>query len=80
MRKEIKSIFCFNLNDISIYRSELMGWSIIWIMMLHFRFLSIIPLGFIAQYGFTRVDIFLLGGEAQGQKQPGKDQEDFLHI
>lgn len=60
MRKEIENIFCFNLNDISIYRSELMGWSIIWIMMLHFRFVSIIPLGFIAQYGFTGVDIFLL--------------------
>ena len=45
--------------DISTYRSELMGWSILWIMMLHFTFNQIGPLGFIAQYGYAGVDIFL---------------------
>ena len=45
--------------DLSIYRSELMGWSILWIMMLHFTFNQIKPLGFISQYGFAGVDIFL---------------------
>lgn len=45
--------------DISTYRPELMGWSILWIMMLHFTFNQIKPLGFIAQYGFAGVDIFL---------------------
>ena len=49
----------FTLKDISTYRSELMGWSILWIMMLHFTFNQIKPLGFIAQYGFAGVDIFL---------------------
>lgn len=48
-----------NINDISTYRSELMGWSILWIMMLHFTFCQIKPLGFIAQYGFAGVDIFV---------------------
>ncbi len=48
-----------NLKDISAYRSELMGWSILWVMMLHFTFNQIKPLGFIAQYGFAGVDIFL---------------------
>ena len=47
------------LKDISTYRSELMGWSILWIMMLHFTFNQITPLGFIAQYGFAGVDIFI---------------------
>ena len=50
----------FNIQDISTYRSELMGWSILWIMMLHFTFTQIKPLGFIAQYGFAGVDIFML--------------------
>lgn len=50
----------FDIQDISTYRSELMGWSIIWIMMLHFTFTQIKPLGFIAQYGFAGVDIFML--------------------
>ena len=50
----------FDIKDISIYRSELMGWSIIWIMMLHFTFNQIKPLGFVAQYGFAGVDIFML--------------------
>lgn len=50
----------FYLNDISTYRSELMGWSILWIMMLHFTFTQIKPLGFLAQYGFAGVDIFML--------------------
>ena len=42
----------FSLQDISKYRSEL--------MMLHFRFIHIKPLGFLAQYGFAGVDIFML--------------------
>lgn len=49
----------FSLKDITTYRSELMGWSIVWIMMLHFTFTQIKPIGFIAQYGFAGVDIFL---------------------
>ena len=49
----------FNIKDFSTYRSELMGWAIIWIMMLHFTFNQIMPLGFIAQYGFAGVDIFM---------------------
>lgn len=36
-----------------------MGWSILWIMMLHFTFNQIKTLGFIAQYGFAGVDIFI---------------------
>lgn len=36
-----------------------MGWAIVWIMMLHFTFITIKPLGFIAQYGFAGVDIFM---------------------
>ena len=50
----------FCISDISKYRSELMGWAIVWIMMLHFTFITIKPLGFIAQYGFAGVDIFML--------------------
>ncbi len=50
----------FNLQDISAYRSELMGWSILWIMMLHFTFTQVAPLGFVAQYGFAGVDVFML--------------------
>lgn len=49
-----------DLADISKYRSELMGWAIVWIMMLHFRFILIKPLGFIAQYGYAGVEIFML--------------------
>lgn len=49
----------FQLKYISDYRAELMGWSILWIMMLHFTFTQIKPLGFIAQYGFAGVDIFM---------------------
>lgn len=37
-----------------------MGISILWIMMLHFTFTQIKPLGFIAQYGFAGVDIFMM--------------------
>ena len=48
-----------NLKEISTYRSELMGRSILWIMMLHFTFNQIAPLGFVAQYGFAGVEIFL---------------------
>lgn len=48
-----------NLQEISTFRSELMGWSILWIMMLHFTFNQIAPLGFVAQYGFAGVEIFL---------------------
>ena len=36
-----------------------MGFSIIWIMMLHFQFEIVKPLGFIAQYGFAGVEIFM---------------------
>lgn len=49
----------FDIKDISTYRSELMGWAIVWIMMLHFTFTQIKPLGFIAQYGFAGVEIFM---------------------
>lgn len=49
----------FELNDISTYRAELMGWAIVWIMMLHFTFNQIKPLGFIAQYGFAGVEVFM---------------------
>lgn len=50
----------FTIKDISTYRSELMGWAILWIMSLHFTFTQIKPLGFLAQYGFAGVDIFML--------------------
>ena len=50
----------FVLNDISVHRSLLMGYAIIWIMMLHFTFTQIKPIGFIAQYGFAGVDIFMM--------------------
>lgn len=50
----------FELKDISTHRSELMGWAILWIMALHFTFTQIKPLGFIAQYGFAGVDIFMM--------------------
>lgn len=60
MMQALRGIFpTFQLKDLSTYRSELMGWSILWIMMLHFRFITIKPLGFIAQYGFAGVDIFM---------------------
>ncbi|MBR1547836.1 MAG: acyltransferase [Prevotella sp.] len=49
----------FQLKDLSSFRSELMGWSILWIMMLHFRFITIKPLGFLAQYGFAGVEVFM---------------------
>ncbi len=66
--------FKFTLNDIPTYRSELMGWSILWIMALHFRFITIKPLGFIAQYGFSGVEIFMfvsgLGLYYSLQKRP----------
>ena len=55
----IKELTQFRLQDLSLYRSELMGWSIVWIMMLHFTFTQISPLGFIAQYGFACVEIFM---------------------
>ena len=47
------------LKDISAYRSEIMGWAIVWIMMLHFGFYVLKPLGFVAQYGYAGVDIFM---------------------
>ena len=50
----------FDIKDISTYRSELMGWAILWIMMLHFTFTQAKPLGFIAQYGYAGVDIFMM--------------------
>lgn len=49
----------FQFRDISTYRSEMMGWSIVWIMMLHFSFYSLKPLGFVAQYGYAGVEIFM---------------------
>ena len=49
----------FKLSDVSTYRSQLMGWSILWIMALHFRFISLKPFGFVAQYGFSGVEIFM---------------------
>ena len=50
-----------NINKhISTYRSELMGYSILWIMMLHFTFTQVKPLGFVAQYGFAGVEIFMM--------------------
>lgn len=55
----IRNKLFFELKDLSTYRAELMGWSILWIMMLHFTFTQIKPLGFIAQYGFAGVEIFL---------------------
>ena len=30
-----------------------------WIMILHFVFYSIVPLGFVAQYGYAGVEIFM---------------------
>lgn len=56
----MKTSRLFQLQDISTYRSELMGWAIVWIMMLHFTFMQIKPLGFIAQYGFAGVEIFMM--------------------
>ena len=50
----------FDVKDISVYRSEIMGWSILWVMMLHFQFNQIAPFGFIAQYGIAGVDIFMM--------------------
>jgi len=50
----------FKIEDISTYRSELMGWAILWIMMLHFTFTQIKPLGFLAQFGYAGVEIFML--------------------
>ena len=49
----------FCIKDISTYRSQLMGWAIIWIMMLHFSFKQISPLGFVAQYGYAGVEMFM---------------------
>ena len=59
MNKTNKLFKYFSLTDISTYRSELMGCAILWIMMLHFTFTQIKPLGFIAQYGFAGVEIFM---------------------
>lgn len=49
----------FSIKDISTYRSELMGIAMIWIMMIHFDFTQIKPLGFVSQFGFLGPDIFL---------------------
>lgn len=59
METTLRDKLRFRLQDLSTYRSELMGWSIVWIMMLHFRFITLKPLGFIAQYGFAGVEIFM---------------------
>lgn len=53
-----QKFFCYN--DLSSYRAELMGWAIIWIMMLHFTFHQVSVLGFVSQYGYAGVDIFML--------------------
>ena len=55
----MKDLLRFRLQDLSLYRSELMGWAILWVMMLHFTFTQIKPLGFLAQYGISGVDIFM---------------------
>lgn len=49
----------FDFKDLSAHRSELMGLSILWIMMLHFTFTQVNPLGFVAQYGFAGVEVFV---------------------
>lgn len=49
----------FILKDISSYRSEVMGIAMIWIMMIHFDFTQLTPLGFISQFGFLGPDLFL---------------------
>ncbi len=54
-----KHVVMDDYHDISHYRSELMGWAIVWVMMLHFTFTQLKPLGFVAQYGIAGVDIFL---------------------
>lgn len=54
-----KHVVMNDYHDISRYRSELMGWAIVWVMMLHFTFIQLKPLGFVAQYGIIGVDIFL---------------------
>lgn len=50
----------FEISDISTYRSELMGWAILWIMMLHFSISHIKTIGAIGQYGFAGVDVFMM--------------------
>lgn len=55
----MKLCLSMQLEDISTYRSEMMGWAILWIMMLHFGFVTIMPLGFVAQYGYAGVEIFM---------------------
>lgn len=49
----------FSFRQLSERRSELMGLSILWIMMLHFTFTQMKPLGFVSQYGFAGVEIFV---------------------
>lgn len=50
----------FNINDISKYRSELMGFAILWIMTYHFSFFQIPFLDSITQFGYAGVEIFML--------------------
>lgn len=77
----------FTIKDITDYHSELMGWAIAWIMMLHFTFTQIKPLGFIAQYGFAGVDIFILVSGLglffhlkKTTKLDSFTKKDFLHL
>lgn len=50
----------FNIGDISKYRSELMGFAILWIMTYHFSFSQVPLLGLITLFGYAGVEIFML--------------------
>ena len=49
----------FKLQHISYFRSELMGFAILWIMAFHFDFMQIPILPNITQYGYAGVEIFM---------------------
>lgn len=54
-------VFCkFNIDDISTYRSELMGFAILWIMSFHFEFIQIKTFHYFTQFGYAGVEIFML--------------------
>lgn len=50
----------FNIGDISKYRSELMGFAILWIMTFHFSFTQIQLFDLFAKNGYGGVEIFML--------------------
>ena len=50
----------FKIEDISTYRSELMGFAILWIMSFHFEFIQIFPVHFLTQFGYAGVEIFMV--------------------